>query len=346
MPTLQPSAVSASSPRVGIVVLNWNNLEASARCLRSLASASYPARRVYLLDNASTDGSWEALQAEFSGQFELLRNSGNLGFSAGCNPGIRRAFADGCDYALLLNNDCVVTDPGFIEAMVSLAESDPRIGLVGGKIVFWPETTRIWSTGGSLEFWGAERHIGHREIDQGQYDTVASRTFISGALMLIRRSVVEAIGELPEAYFFGKEEWEYSSRAIRAGFRLCYQPAARIAHEASNSTDPTDLMYVYNGTLAKILYKRRNYPAAAFALWNAVFALYLFVLFPLRRALQPQVFLARQDPADLRRVMIEAWRDVRGLEQVTGEHLTAFRARESARRSAQVRAQGVTPAPR
>ena len=346
MPTSQASATPASLPRVGIVVLNWNNLEASARCLRSLTSASYPARCVYLLDNASTDGSWEALQAEFAGSCELLRNPGNLGFSAGCNPGIRRALADGCDYVLLLNNDCVVTDPGFIEAMVTLAESDPRIGLVGGKIVFWPETTRIWSTGGYLEFWGAERHIGYRELDQGQYKAVAPRTFISGALMLIRRAVVEAIGELPEAYFFGKEEWEYSTRAIRAGFRLCYQPAARIAHEASNSTDPTDLMYVYNGTLAKILYKRRNYPAAAFALWNATFALSLFVLFPLRSALQPHVFLERQDPADLRRVMIEAWRDVQGLEQVTGERLRAFRARESARRAARAHTQGVTPASR
>ena len=334
MPTLAASATSITHPRVGIVVLNWNNLEASARCLHTLATATYPARQVYLLDNASSDGSWEALEAEFGRQVVAIRNPGNVGFAAGCNPGVRRALADGCEYVLLLNNDCVVVDPGFLEAMVSLAESDPGIGLVGGKIVFWPETSRLWSTGGTLDFWGAEHHTGHRELDRGQYDEVSERQFISGALMLIRRTVVERIGELPEAYFFGKEEWEYSVRARRAGYKLRYQPAARIAHEASNSTDPADLMYVYNGTLAKILYKRRNFSPWAYALWDACYAAYLFALFPLKHALHPEEYLPRQAPAELRRVMCEAWRDARGLEKVTAERLAEFRAREARRREA------------
>jgi len=334
MATSTDSVALTALPSVGVVVLNWNNLEASTRCLRSLAALTYPQHRVYLLDNASTDGSWEALEREFGDRVVAIRNPANVGFSAGCNPGIRRALADGCDYVLLLNNDCVVVDPGFLESMVALAESDPRIGLVGGKIVLWPETTRLWSTGGTLSFWGAEHHTGHREPDLGQYDEVAPREFISGALMLIRRSVVERIGELPEAYFFGKEEWEYSTRARRAGFRLCYQPAARIAHEASNSTDPTNLMYVYNGTLCKILYKRRNLPRWAFALWDACYAAYLFVLFPIKYALRSSEYLPRHAPGELRRVMCEAWRDSRGLEQVTAGTLAAFRERETRRRGA------------
>jgi GT2 family glycosyltransferase len=269
-----------------------------------------------------------------------IRNPENVGFSAGCNPGIRRALADGCDYVLLLNNDCVVVDPGFLEPMVTLAESDAGIGLVGGKIVFWPETSRLWSTGGTLDFWGGERHTGHRELDRGQHDRVAPREFISGALMLIRRAVVERIGELPEAYFFGKEEWEYSTRARRAGFRLRYQPAARIAHEASNSTDAADLVYVYNGTLSKILYKRRNLPRWAFALWDACYACYLYAFFPLKYALLRREYLAGQAPGALRRVMAEAWRDAHGLEQVTVKTLAAFRAREAGRRPSRPAAAG------
>jgi len=334
MTSIAGPARAAAAPRVGIVVLNWNNLEASARCLRSLASATYRERRVYLLDNASTDGSWEALQAEFGDQVVAMRNPANVGFAAGCNPGIRRALADGCDHVLLLNNDCVVVEPGFLEPMVAAAQADARVGLVGGKIVFWPETSRIWSTGGRIGYWGAERHTGHREPDRGQWDTPEEREFISGALMLIRREVVERIGELPEAYFFGKEEWEYSTRARRAGFRLAYVPAARIAHEASNSTDGADLFYVYNGTLSKILYKRRNLPAPAFALWNATFGLYLAVLFPIKYALRSGEYLTGHPPGELRRVMGEAWRDAPRVDRVTLELLTAFRAREAARRNA------------
>jgi hypothetical protein len=331
LPAARPGA-AGPAPHLGIVVLNWNNFEATARCLRSLAAATYPRRTVYLMDNASGDGSWERLLAEFGDSVRGVRNPANLGFAAGCNPGLRTAFAEGCDYVLLLNNDCVVVDPGFLEPAVALAEADPSVGLVGGRILFWPETTRLWSTGGDLPFWGAERHFGYREPDHGQYAEVAERDFISGALMLIRRAVVERIGELPEAYFFGKEEWEYSARARRAGFRLLYQPAMRVAHEASLSTDATDLMYVYNGTLCKILYKRRNLPRWAFALWDACYAAYLFVLFPLKHALRTREYLQGHPPSELRRVMCEAWRDARGLEKVTGERLAEFRAREAQRR--------------
>jgi hypothetical protein len=319
-------------PHVGIVVLNWNNHEASARCLRTLATATYPRRTVYLMDNASTDGSWERLLDEFGSGVRAFRNPANLGFAAGCNPGLRAALVDGCDFVLLLNNDCVVVDPGFLEPAVALAAAEPDVGLVGGRIVFWPDTGRLWSTGGDLSFWGAERHFGHREPDRGQFGEVAEREFISGALMLIRRSVVERIGELPEAYFFGKEEWEYSTRARRAGFRLLYHPAMRVAHEASLSTDATDLVYVYNGTLSKILYKRRNLPGWRFALWDACYAAYLHAFFPLKHALHADDYLANQPPAELRRVMAEAWRDARGITRVTGEMLAAFRTRESARR--------------
>lgn len=316
-------------PRVGIVVLNWRNLEASRRCLRSLRDMTYPAATVYLLDNGSGDGSMEALEQEFAGGREiLLRNGENLGFAAGCNRGIARALADGCDYVLLLNNDCVLWDPGFLEAGIARAERSPSIGIVGGKIRRWPDDGRLWSTGGRLSFWGEEVHVGHGEPDRGQYEEAAPRTFISGALMLIRRAVIEAIGPLPEAYFFGKEEWEYSTRARRAGFELWYEPAFRIHHEAGDSHEWTDPTYVYNGTLSKILYKRRNLPAPAFALWWTVFRLYLAVLFPLRYALQKRAFLGGVPPRVIRAAMRRAAREAPGCEQVTREMLERFR-RES-----------------
>src|SRR5205823_7687354 len=133
------------------------------------------------------------------------------------------------------NNDCLLADPDFLERGVELGESDPRVGIVGGKILVWPDTHLIWSTGGHIGFWGGETHVGHLETDHGQYDRVVARGFISGAFMLIKRQVIEAIGMLPEAYFFGKEEWEFSTRAIGAGFTLLYQPSFRVYHESSIS---------------------------------------------------------------------------------------------------------------
>ncbi len=256
-----PGAAQEPGPRVGIVLLNWNGYADTRRCLESLATASYPHRTTYLADNGSTDGSMDRLEGEFAQSgIVFIRNGENLGFSAGCNRAIRRALDDGCDYVLLLNNDCIVTQPGFLEPMVALAESDPRVGLVGGKLLRWPPSNVIWETGGWIH-WAGERYVGMNEPDLGQHGSVAARGFISGALMLIRRECLERVGLLPEAYFFGHEDWEYGARVRRLGYRLLYQPRAVVHHEAEHSHEPADPYYLFNDILSKILFKKRNAPA-------------------------------------------------------------------------------------
>ena len=91
----------------------------------------------------------ERLEREFGGDGKVfLRNGENLGFAVGNNRGIARSLGDGCAYVLLLNNDCIAAAPSVLEGAVSLAESDPRCGIVGGKLLYWPDTGRIWSVGG------------------------------------------------------------------------------------------------------------------------------------------------------------------------------------------------------
>jgi GT2 family glycosyltransferase len=323
---VRDALVPPPRPRLGVIMLHWRNYSATRRCLESLDGVPYAPLTLYLIDNASGDGSMERLETEFSGRgFVFMGNAANLGFAAGCNVGIRRALEDGCDYVLLLNNDCVVIEKDFLTPAIALAESDPNCGIVGGKILFWPDTTTIWSTGGFIRFWGDEKHLGHGEKDRGQFERVSPRRFISGALMLIKRAVLERVGLLPDAYFFGKEEWEFSTRTVHAGFTLLYHPGFRIAHEASNSHDGRDPTYVYNGTLSKILYKRRNLPPAAFALWRITFGTYLHAVLPLRFRLQPQIFLQCLPPAVIRDAALTAFHDESRIGRVTLELLEDFR---------------------
>jgi len=313
-------------PKVAIIVLNWNNYAVTSRCLQSLQEITYPNYVVYLVDNGSKDGSREKLFEEFKDSgIQFIFNEANLGFAAGCNQGIKKALKDGCDYILLLNNDCIVYDKDFLNYGVELAESDPQCGIVGGKILFWPDTRRIWSTGGYITFWGGEKHIGHGEIDKGQYDKIVERHFISGALMLIKRSVFDRIGLLPEVYFFGKEEWEFSTRARKAGFRLLYHPKFSVYHEASSSHEWTDPTYVYNGTLSKILYKRRNLSQGLFKLWFLIYKVYLKFFFPLKYHLQKKRYLQGVPPKILRRAMIKALRDAPRIKKITEETLMNYR---------------------
>lgn len=170
----------------------------------------YPNYTIYLVDNNSQDGSREKLYGQFQDiRIRFIFNESNLGFAAGCNQGVRKGLDEGCNYILLLNGDCIVYDNNFFNYGVELAESILQCKIVGGKILFWPDTEHIWSTGGYITFWGGEKHIGYREINKGQYDNIKERRFISGALMLIKRQVFDKIRLLPEVYFLEKKNGRF-----------------------------------------------------------------------------------------------------------------------------------------
>lgn len=320
-------APDSKPPRVGIVVLHWNGHAVTRRCLESLRKQTYAAVNIYVADNGSTDDSLEQLRAEFgSDAIVFLENHANLGFSAGNNPAIRQALDDGCEYVLLLNNDVVCHSSRFLEHGVACAQRDPDIGIVGGKLVGWPDPTRIWSVGGDVG-WLNERFIGLGQLDRGQYDTAADRSFISGAMMLIHRDVFARIGLLPEEYFFGGEDREFSVRARRAGYRLCYEPRFLAAHEAGGSHAAVRPEYVYNDSLSRILFRRRNQSKWSHALWRAVYFVYIEWLFPLRYTLRRQEYLGGIAPGELRRVLRDAWHDSRGLERTTAGTISGYRER-------------------
>jgi GT2 family glycosyltransferase len=286
--------------------------------LNSFKGVGYPNYRIYLVDNGSTDGSTEKLVSEFKNdEIRILLNGENLGFSRGCNRGIIEALKDDCDYVLLLNNDCIVRDVAFLERGVEFAEAHPDCGIEGGKILFWPEAERIWSTGGYIKLFGAEKHIAHGEMDKGQYETVCERKFISGAFMFIKRKVLEKLGPLPEEYFFGKEEWEYSIRAIKAGFKLYYNPAFTIYHEASHSHCWTDPMYIYISTLSKILYKKRNHSWSFFLLWVSLYRLYVNVLFPIKYHSRKNIYVKGVEPKAIRLAMRRALIDSENISTIS-----------------------------
>src|SRR5437763_7318693 len=114
-------------PRIYVVVLNWNNYADTQKCLESLRTATYSNLRIIVVDNGSIDGSGQRLAREYP-EWPVILNDSNLGFSRGCNVGIRAALEDEtCAYVLLLNNDATAT-PSFLEKAVEAAEADRRVG--------------------------------------------------------------------------------------------------------------------------------------------------------------------------------------------------------------------------
>ena len=123
-----------SFPRVSIITVNWNNYSDIAECLESLRKTTYPNFEVIVVDNASVGDDVSLLKQKYGDFIKLILNDRNSGFAGGCNLGIRDALSRGADYVVLLNNDTVVA-PDVLDGLVSVAQSDHKVGIAGGKVL-------------------------------------------------------------------------------------------------------------------------------------------------------------------------------------------------------------------
>lgn len=222
------------SPRVWAVVLNYQGGDVLADCLQSLRKQKYPEFKILVVDNASTDASFEIAQ-KMEG-VELIRNDENLLFSGGNNVGIRHAFNSGAEYVVLINND-TTSDPELISELVNALAADTHAGIAGPKIYYHERPVMIWSAGGTVDFGkGWVRHRGIRQEDEGQFDAAAEVDYVTGCCLMFKRNVYQAIGGLDESFPMYFEDTDFCTRARKAGFKVLYVPAGKMWHKISASS--------------------------------------------------------------------------------------------------------------
>lgn len=246
---------------VYLVILNWNGWKDTIECVESCRKLSYPDVRILIVDNGSTDGS-EAILRERFPDIEFIQTGANLGFAGGNNVGIRYALEQGADYVWLLNNDTVVDDEA-LSALLRVAESDRKVGMVGSKILYHDNPRLLWYAGAVLDSESPYRphHRGLREEDRGQYDAVCETGYITGCSLLARKEMMEAVGLLDEELFLYFEDVDWSARAKAAGWKLMYCPGSLVYHKVSLSVggaaSPTVLYYTARN---RLYFVRRNFP--------------------------------------------------------------------------------------
>lgn len=220
---------------VSVTIVTYNSGRFIKRCLESVLAQKYPLKEVIVIDNNSTDGTPDILEA-FEGRCRIVYNEENIGFAAAQNQAI--GISSG-DWILTLNPDVLLL-PNFIEALVEAGHLDSRVGTVCGKLLTMsatfdiPAKPVVDSTG--IYFNPMLRHLdrGSQEVDNGHYLHYEYVFGATAAAALYRREMIEDIsidGEFFDSDFFVyREDADVAWRAQLLGWRCLYAPYARGYH--------------------------------------------------------------------------------------------------------------------
>jgi len=242
-------------PLVSVITVNYDHPEVTLALLSSLRLITYPNIEIIVVDNASPKDDPAILKSSYP-EIIFIQSPINLGFAGGNNIGIRKSKGE---YLLLINNDMEV-EPGFLEPLVEKCESNAKIGAVSPKIKFYDHPDTIQYCGQApMNLYTMRSHgIGHGIVDNGQFDTDSQTHFVHGAAMMVPRSVVIKVGLMPECYFLYYEELDWCARIKRAGYQLWYVHSSVILHKESISTGKLSPFKTYYLNRSRLLYLRRN----------------------------------------------------------------------------------------
>ncbi len=223
---------------ISIIIVNWNTKDLLLDCLSSVfKTVNGISFEVWLVDNASTDGSVEAVKNEYPG-VNIIQNSENLGFAAANNLAFARMKGR---YALLLNTDTELTDGG-VKEIYGFMESNPEVGMAFGQLLNldgskqnsvanFPSLLSLLCNETLLRILLPKKFPSKRkeypspiEIDSG-----------IGACLMVRKKAMEEVGVFDEQYFFFFEETDWAFRMKRAGWKVYFVPTAKIYHAQGKS---------------------------------------------------------------------------------------------------------------
>ena len=243
-------------PLVSIITLNFNQTDATCAFLASTRNLTYPRFEIIVIDNGSSVDPTKQIEAGRYPHTRLIVAEKNLGFTGGNNLGMREAKGD---FIFLVNDDTEVT-PDLIEKVLAPFAQDSLIGVVSPKIKFYDHPNIIQYAGFQPmnPFTGRTGAHGNHEVDRGQYDTPGETYGAHGAAMMIKREVIEKVGMFADIFFLYYEEWDWSARIRRAGYKIFYQAEATIYHKESLSIGKASAVKTYYLTRNRILYMRRN----------------------------------------------------------------------------------------
>lgn len=287
------SSLQAAVPRratadVDVVIVNWNSGGLLSDCIASLTGcAGTRTVRIFVIDNASTDGSADNLPTPAL-PLILARNAENVGFGYACNQGAALGRAP---VILFLNPDTQV-DPDSVTNAVLELSAELGTGIVGAQLsdeagavqrscARRPSAFSLIAQDLQLDRLMPGLVPGHFMRDWDHADTRAVDQ-VMGAFLMTRRSLFERLGGFDERFFVYYEDVDLCARAIDAGFEVRHAAEAKVRHRGQGTTRQIKALRLFYLLRSRILYAAKHHGMApAGALVMTTFA----VQIPLRLAL-------------------------------------------------------------
>jgi len=220
-----------------IILINYSNWKDTIECIDSLFDAGIHSYSILVIDNGSENDSILNLK-EKCPSIEIIKNKENIGFSAANNIGINKAISNGYSYAILLNNDTIVS-PNAISELIAVMDKFKDASLGTGQIRMYPDKNKIWYAGGRIIGWRglAVHFLVSKDVKKAKHHIDPQYvTFISGCYLCIRIQDIIKLGLLDERFFIYLEDVAYSARAVKRGCKLLYIPTSVIFHKWKGET--------------------------------------------------------------------------------------------------------------
>jgi len=241
--------------KVIVIIVNWNRYDDTVECIQSVLNSDYPYLHLLLIDNGSSDEVFKKIKQEFT-NIETIRLKENIGFAKAYNIGFKYAIEHGFTDILILNND-VVVHPYAIRFLMSAKSS-----IAVPKILYYENNNIIWSAGAKWKTFPPRVIIdGFKKKDNPKYNQEKNLQFATACALLVKSEVISKIGGFDEDYISYFEDYDFTCRASRAGYKIAYVPKAIVFHKVSRSLGENSYAkWYYLGRNSFLFYKKNNFP--------------------------------------------------------------------------------------
>lgn len=242
-------------PLVSVVIPTFNRKEKLIRLIQSVQKSTYKNLEIIVVDDASTDGTYEVVKKAFP-KVKIIRNEKELLLASSRNVGIKNS--NGA-FVFLIDDDNVVNS-ATISSLTKTMSKDESIGVVGPIMYYHGDKKRIWCAGITRNMFTSKTNIkGRNQIDTGQFNEVIDSDDFPNAF-LVRKEVFNKIGLFDDENFpIHYDEADFCKRLKNVGYNILMNPNAKIWHDMPLITSKKDLFrYFHMQNESRAYYTAKN----------------------------------------------------------------------------------------